>query len=215
MRTTLASGTPAALVVPAGDAVRGVVLVPDALGLRPLFDDMAERLAIEHGWAVCVPEPFPGREDTPLDKRVDLIATNDDDAFLADLVLAAAELATERTAVVGFCQGGMWAYKAAGVGVFDRAVAFYGMVRVPWLRPGHAHSLEFLERTGRVPVLSINGGVDKWTPAEDLASLRSLPDIDVVVYAEADHAFAHDPARPTYRKDDAEDAWARTVAFLT
>ncbi len=63
-------------------------------------------------------------------------------------------------------------------------------------------------------MLSINGGIDKWTPASDLDELRRLPDIDVVVYPEADHAFVHAPDRPTYRPDDAADAWARCATFL-
>ena len=58
------------------------------------------------------------------------------------------------------------------------------------------------------------GGLDKWTPEEDLEFLRGQPEVEIALYPDADHAFAHDPARPTYRKDDAEDAWARAVAFL-
>ena len=33
--------------------------------------------------------------------------------------------------VLGFCMGGMYALKAAATDRFDRAVSFYGMVRVP------------------------------------------------------------------------------------
>jgi carboxymethylenebutenolidase len=129
-------------------------------------------------------------------------------------VAAAELLGTPRTAAIGFCQGGMWAYKSATLDSIDRTVAFYGMVRTPWVRDGFADAIDFLRRPGRKPVLSLNGGVDKWTPASDLDDLRALPDIDVVVYAEADHAFVHAPDRPSYRPDDAADAWKRTIAFL-
>ena len=44
MRIELSSGTPAELVVPPAPT-RGVVLAPDIMGLRPLFDDLAARLA--------------------------------------------------------------------------------------------------------------------------------------------------------------------------
>ena len=50
----------------------GVVLFPDIMGLRPLFDDMCARLAAEHGWVVCAPEPFPGREDLDIPSRMAL-----------------------------------------------------------------------------------------------------------------------------------------------
>ena len=57
------------MALPAGKAKRGVVLSPDIEGLRPLFADMGERLAREQQWAVCVPEPYPGREDLSVDDR--------------------------------------------------------------------------------------------------------------------------------------------------
>lgn len=213
MRTTLSTGTTAAIVTP-DNPTRGVVVLPDVGGLRELYDDMCERFAADYGWACVAPEPFPGKEDTPAEKRLELIPQNDDVRFLADVDAAVELLGTERTAVIGFCQGGMWAYKSATLGKVDRVVAFYGMVRTPWARDGFADAIDFLRRPGRKPVLSLNGGVDQWTPQQDLDDIRALPDVEVVVYPEADHAFVHVPERPTYRADDAADAWQRCAAFL-
>lgn len=216
MRVTLPSGTPAELARP-GAPSRGVVLLPDIGGLRPLFDDLVARLANEYGWAVCAPEPFPGRESMPLEERLSSgVASLDEAAFLADAVAAADELGTARTAVLGFCMGGMFALRAAGTGRFDRCVSFYGMIRVPdqFRGEGHSEPLEVLARPGRCPVLAIIGGVDPWTPSADVEALRALPDVDVVVYPEADHGFVHDPARPAHRPTDAADAWARVATFL-
>src|SRR2546423_10877832 len=42
---------------PDGEALGGVVLVPDLIGLRPLFEDICRRLAT-HGLAVCAPETY-------------------------------------------------------------------------------------------------------------------------------------------------------------
>src|SRR2546430_507036 len=52
-------GTPVAAyhARPDGEALGGVVLVPDLIGLRPLFEDICRRLAT-HGLAVCAPETF-------------------------------------------------------------------------------------------------------------------------------------------------------------
>lgn len=211
-RVALPSGTPAELARPDGEASRGLVLAPDIMGLRPLYDEWCARLAADHGWAVCAPEPFPGREDLPMGQRD--IGSNDDDAFLADLAAAADLLGTERVGVLGFCQGGMWAMKAAGTGRFDRAVSFYGMIRPAWVRPGHASPLEWLARSGACPVLALVAGRDRLVPVADAELLRAQPNVEVVVYPEADHGFAHDPRRPAHRTDDASDALARAVAFL-
>jgi carboxymethylenebutenolidase len=117
--------------------------------------------------------------------------------------------------LVGFCMGGMYAFKAAALGRFDRIVAFYGMIRVPppFAGPGHAQPLDRLAVAGASPVLAIIGSVDPYTPPADVADLRALPNVEVVVYEGADHGFVHDPSRPTHRPADAADAWARAKDF--
>ena len=212
-RVTLPSGTPAELVRPPGEPSRGLVVAPDIMGLRPLFDDLCARLANENNWAVCAPEPFPGREHLAQPERD--IGSNDDDRVVGDLAAAADLLGVEPVAVLGFCQGGMWAFKSAGSGRFDRAVAFYGMVRVPWARPGHAQPIDLLRRPGIAPVLAIAGGQDKLVPPEQIDELRAVPGVEVVLYPEGEHGFVHDPARPTHRADDAADAWRRVIDFLS
>ncbi|MGH9164857.1 MAG: dienelactone hydrolase family protein [Acidimicrobiales bacterium] len=212
MRLVLPSGTPAELARPSGPATRGVALAPDIMGLRPLFDELCSRLADEHGWAVCAPEPFPGREHLGQPDRE--IGSNDDERALGDLVAAAEVLGTDRVAVLGFCQGGMWALKAAGTGRFDRAVSFYGFVRVDWARPGHAQPLDWLARPEACPTLAFMGGRDSLVPVGDAELLSALPHVEVVVYPEGQHGFAHDATRATHRPIDAADAFARTAVFL-
>ena len=72
MRISFPSGTTAELAAPADgrEPSRGLVVIPDIGGLRPLFDDLCQRLADENGWAVCAPEPWPGRESLPLEERL-------------------------------------------------------------------------------------------------------------------------------------------------
>ena len=117
VRIDLPSGTPAELALPDGTPAAGLVLAPDIMGLRPLFDDLCARLAAEHGWAVCAPEPFPGRE---VARRSTSAAPRSpsqrDDDRIGDLVAAADDLGSqgcERVAVMGFCMGGMYALKAS------------------------------------------------------------------------------------------------------
>lgn len=213
IRVTLPSGTPAEVARPPGEPAGGLVVAPDIMGLRPLYDDLCARLATENHWAVAACEPFPGREHLTMEARE--IGSNDDDRVLGDLIAAADLLGVDPVGVVGFCQGGMWAFKAAGTGRFNRAVAFYGMIKVPWVRPGHAQPLEWLRKPEACPVLALVAGQDKLVPFADAQLLEDLDHVEVVAYPEAGHGFAHDPARPTHRPDDAADAWRRALGFLS
>lgn len=219
-----ADGTPVDAVHarPDGFPLSGLVLHPDIMGLRPLFDDLCRRLAT-HGFAVCASEPFaraPIAEEPSA--RMELVKELDDDLQIGDLEAAADYLVihddVREVAVMGFCMGGMQVLKAAATGRFDRAVAFYGMIRVPhdWVGP---KTREPLDTAADVcPTLAIFGGQDAYSPAADIEALRTAwanrPDCQIVVYDDADHGFVHAPERPAHRADDAADAWRRALAFL-
>ncbi|CAN5568586.1 dienelactone hydrolase family protein [soil metagenome] len=214
MASPLPSGSALHLVQTEG-ARRGLVIVPDIGGLRPLFTDMADALAAEHGWSVATFEPWPGREHLTLEERLAAVGSLDDSVLLADVAAAADALEVEPVAVMGFCLGGMVALKAAAAGRLDRAVSFYGMVRLPdrWRSETMGEPLDALA-SGSAPVLSLVGTEDPWVPAADADALAATG-AEVVRYPAADHGFVHDPSRPAHRPDDAADAWRRTIAFLT
>ena len=225
MRIELPSGTPAELALPVSvgsrhSFARGVALSPDIMGLRPLFDGLCARLAADHNWAICAPEPVPGREHLSVEERMASMGSLDDERQVGDLLAAAAVLreraGVSKIAVLGFCMGGMYALKAAGTGRFDRAVAFYGMITVPadWKGAGHAEPLDALTRPGACQVLAIVGEQDVFTPPEDVKALDALPNVTVVRYPDAEHGFVHDPDRPAHRPDDAADAWRHVIDFL-
>lgn len=211
---------------PDAEPVRGLVLVPDIMGVRGLFDDICRRLAT-HGIAVLAVEPWARltpaqRASLDVAGRMQNAKNLHDESQLGDLEDAAEWLGEHdgvgRTAVLGFCMGGMYALKASVLGRFDRAVAFYGMLRVPedWRGPGQADALDLL--ADACPTLAIFGGRDAMIPAADIDALgerwRGRHEHEVVVYPEAEHGFAHDPDRPTHRADDTADAWRRVLAFL-
>lgn len=209
---------------PDGLPIAGLVLHPDIMGLRPLFDDLCRRLAT-HGFAVCAPEPFARASAdamTEVEARMAHVRELDDEIQIGDLEAAADHLVihddVREVYVLGFCMGGMQVLKAAATGRFDKAVAFYGMISVPdgWQGPGTRQPLDTARDV--CPTLAIFGGVDGYTPAADIDALRAAwvdrPDCEIVVYPDADHGFVHAPERPTHRADDAADAWRRVLKFL-
>jgi carboxymethylenebutenolidase len=216
MRITLPSGTPAEIARPDGrEPSRGLVVVPDIGGLRPLFDDLVARLAEEQRWTVCAFELWAGRESLPLPDRLAAGGSLDDTRILGDASAAADATECEAVAVIGFCMGGMYTLKASASDRFDRAVAFYGMARVPeqWRGPTQSEPLDAVASPNRCPTLAIVGTADPWVPPADADALEAAG-VEVVRYEGADHGFVHDPTRPVHRPDDAADAWRRVLAFL-
>ncbi|WP_420618611.1 dienelactone hydrolase family protein [Candidatus Poriferisocius sp.] len=215
MRIELSTGTPAELV-PVADADRGLVLIPDLMGLRPLFDDHVARLAAEQGWTVCAPQVFAGREHLVAEERMAAVCELVDDEVLADVLAAADATECETVVLTGFCMGGMYAIKAAATGRFHRAAAFYGMIRLPehWKGPGQGEPLDLLAAGEPCPLLAIIGTEDPFTPPDDVAALGAAGAV-VASYEGADHGFVHDPVRLAHRPDDAADAWARVIEFLS
>jgi carboxymethylenebutenolidase len=216
MRITLPSGTPAELVKPSsGTATVGLVIIPDIMGLGPLFADMATRLAEAEGWAVCAFEPFAGSEHLELAERLRSVAELDDAAIMEDAVAAADATQCLQVGVLGFCMGGMYTLKASGTGRFSAAASFYGMIHVPeqWQSDTQGDPLAASQVEGACPVMAVVGTEDQWTPECDVAELEA-GGATVVRYEGADHGFVHDPARPAHRADDAADAWERALAFL-
>ena len=216
MRTKLPSGTPVEIVTP--DApTRAVVVIPDIMGLRPLFDDLVAHLASTYGWAVAAVEPFPGRESMTLEERMPAMSGLDDDRQVADVVAAADLLGLEPVGVLGFCMGGMYTMKAAATGRFDRAAPFYGMIRVPeaWRGPAQRDALDLLavSRGSASKVLAIIGTNDPYTPTRDVDDLEAAG-ATVVRYDGAEHGFVHDASRPAHRAEDAADAWRRVAAWF-
>jgi carboxymethylenebutenolidase len=207
-------------------AAAGVVVHPDIMGIRALFDDLCARVA-SHGYAVACPEPFaraPSEVRAAEEPSVRMAAMPelDDDLQLDDLARAA-DLLVERDGVtavhvIGFCMGGMQTLKVATTGRFARAVPFYGMIRVPeaWRGPKLREPLDTAADV--CPTLAIFGDADAFTPRDDIDALRTAwsgrPDCEIVVYPGAEHGFVHAPERPAHRPDDAADAWRRTLAWL-
>jgi carboxymethylenebutenolidase len=217
---------PAVHARPDGMPVAGLVLHPDMGGLRPLFEDMARRLAT-YGLAVVTLEQFaalPEGDRSTVEARMAHVKDLDDDQQMEMLEAAADLMVVEddvnRVSVLGFCMGGHYTFKAASIDRFDAAVAFYGMLRTPDGWGGRGHRIEPLAVAAQMcPTLAIFGTADPWTPAADIDALRDAwkgrDDCEIVIVEGADHGFVHDPDRPVHRADDAATCWQRAIEFVS
>lgn len=216
----LTSGTAVELVRPEGATV-GLVVVPDIMGLRPLFDGHVARLSSETGWAVAAFEVFPGQESMPVEERLAAMPSMADERWVTDAVATANLLdVAGPVGILGFCMGGMVTMKAVATGRFHRAVPFYGMIRNPtdW-GGGRGPNGDAIDALSAVPgsaerVLAIIGTADPYTPPEHVAELEAAG-ATVVRYEGAEHGFVHDGARPAHRAEAAADAWHRAIEWLT
>ena len=210
---------------PDGMPTAGLVLHPDIGGLRPLFEDMARRLAT-HGLAVCAIEPFasqPPSELGTIEARMARVADLDDSQQM-DMLAAAADLLVveddvSRVSVLGFCMGGHYVFKAASIDRFDAAVAFYGMVRAPEAWNGPGHRIEPLAVAAQMaPTLAFFGSNDPFTPAADIEALRAAwagrSDCEIVVVEDAEHGFVHDPDRDAHKPEAAAAAWEQALEWV-
>jgi len=229
-RTLMVDGLEVAAVHarPDGMPVAGVVLHPDMGGLRPLFEDMARRLAT-YGLAVVCVEQFASQPESvraSVEERMAHVRDLEDgqqmDIFSAAADLMVVEDDVPKVSIVGFCMGGHYVFKAAAADRFDAAVAFYGMVRAPEAWNGPEHRIDPLAVAAQMcPTLAFFGADDPWTPAADIDALRAAwaaagrTDCEIVVVGGAEHGFVHDPDRPVHRADDAAQAWQKTIAWIS
>ena len=205
-----------------------VVLVHEVFGLTGHVRDLARRFAAE-GFAVLAPDlwsrdhgnGFPAGE-TDLLVLKEFVETIPDARMTGDLVAAAAALRARpdvrRDAVgtVGFCMGGIYAFHlACEPGAVRACVDFYGRLRYD--RPSPIKPKGNLERIGELkcPFLGVFGGMDNLIPLRDVLNLKeSLGGRGhVIAYPRAGHAFMNE-TRPSWREEEAMDAWRRAVLFL-
>ena len=199
----------------ADGALPGVIVFHEWWGLNDNIRHMADQLAAQ-GYAVLAADMYEGKSaDTPeaakplmeaalakpkqLDRNID--AAYD---YLKDSAKAS------KIATLGWCFGGSMSFEAAQElsGKLAATVIYYGFVND---KPQGLAKM-------KAPVLALFGGKDGGIPAATVEAFTKGLEAQgarpiVKVYPEAGHAFAN-PSGQAYRKDDAEDAWKRTLDFL-
>ncbi len=200
---------------PGASRAPGILVIHEWWGLNDNIRAMARQLAAS-GYTALAVDLYAGEvAENPTRARELMQASTDrPDALRENLRQAHRFLEREqhapRTAAIGWCFGGGWSLQAALLlpGQLDAAVIYYGR---PVTEPS---ALERLD----TPLLGHFGSEDRGIPVERVREFRDAldtlgKDARIHIYQGADHAFAN-PSGTRYDPAAAEEAWARTLAFL-
>ena len=180
----------------------GLVLIPDIVGLRPCSTcppgAPGRRARLGGGRASS-----RGPAGRHLTSRSASLGRHRSTMPVARRAVAAADLlAVDPMGITGFCMGGMFALKAAGTGRFDRAVAFYGMIRVPeqWRGEGVVEPLEAVTAPGACPTMAVVGTADRGRRLDDVAASRPPASRWCATRAPTTVRARRQPAEPSARR---------------
>ena len=204
-----------------------VLVIEEIFGVHEYIKDVCRRLA-RAGYLAGAPELYARIGDlskmTDVNAIIrDVISKTPDDQLLRDLDATATWAVSnrgdpKRLAVTGFCRGGrdVWLY-AAHNPALKAAVAWYGPIggTPSNIQPHNAADVA----TGlKAPLLGLYGGQDTGIPVADVRAAaekatKAGKTVQIHVFDDAPHGF-HADYRPSYKKDAAEDAWARMAAWF-
>jgi carboxymethylenebutenolidase len=211
---------------PSGDGpFPGVVLLQEAFGINDYIQGEVRRLA-EHGYAAISPDIFRGETFSyaEFDKVMPKLQALTDDAMLADIRASVAYLDAQANVVhgrygtVGFCMGGRLAFlSSVEIPSIVAAASFYGGGIAPD-QPRLWKPLADRFADVHAELLMIYGADDEGiAPSEHARVAESLSRekkrYELSVYPGAPHGFASKD-RPSYRPQQAEAAWAETLALF-
>lgn len=188
----------------------GIVLVHEIMGLDDYARSVAGQLS-GAGYPVVVVDLFKGRHPASLQEGFGIVGQLKREDILGTLSTGT-RLLQEKTGAksagsMGFCMGGGYALQGACNLDFSFCIDYYGMIP-------EADDVRGLQG----PVILFLGTEDPritpWAFRDFLpAATKYKKRVDVHLYPGAGHAF-HRPAWEGHNPGAAQDAWAKTMAFL-
>jgi len=203
-----------------------ILVVQEIFGVHEYIKDTCRRFA-KQGFQAIAGDLYARQAD--MSKVTDMAGAQaaaakvPDAQVMADLDATAAWAAKNggnpnKLGITGFCWGGRitWLYAAHNPKV-KAGVAWYGRLvgNATELTPKHPVDIA---KDLKAPVLGLYGGADQGIPNDTVDRMRAALDANkkfnvFYVYPDTPHAF-HADYRPSYRKEQAEDGFAKAVAFF-
>jgi carboxymethylenebutenolidase len=214
-----------------GQGFGTILVVQEIFGVHAHIADLCRRFA-KAGYYAIAPELYFRQGDpkgyTEIPKLIsEVVAKVPDEQVMGDLDAAVAfakgegKADTAKLGVTGFCWGGriVWLYAATNPGL-KAGVAWYGRVvgEATPLTPKHPVDIA---KDLKAPVLGLYGGADTGIPNDTVEKMRealkagspAAQKSRIELYPDTPHGFNAD-YRPSFRKDQAEDAWKKALAWF-
>lgn len=205
-----------------------VVVAHEIFGVHEHIKDVCRRFA-KLGYLAVAPEYFARHGDVSkmadaATIRRNVVSKVTDAQLLADTdatfawAAANAKGDAEKRGITGFCWGGrlVWLYAAYQPNL-KAGVAWYGRLVGDVNEANPKHPLD-LASDMKAPVLGLYGAADSANPNDTVEKMQAAlkaagKPSEIVLYPDTPHAF-HADYRPSYRKQQAEDGWARMQAWF-
>jgi carboxymethylenebutenolidase len=205
-----------------------VLVVQEIFGVHEHIKDVCRRFA-KAGYFAIAPELYARQGDPSKISDIptlisQIVSKVPDKQVMSDLDATVAfagktgKANTDKLAVTGFCWGGriVWLY-AAHNPKLKAGVAWYG----PLIRPAaELQPKNPIDLVGdlKAPVLGLYGGADQGIPNDTVEKMQAAlkaakKPSEIVLYPDTPHGF-HADYRPSFRKDKAEDGWAKALAWF-
>lgn len=214
-----------------GQGFGTILVVQEIFGVHAHIADLCRRFA-KLGYYAIAPELYFRQGDPKSISDVqallrEIVAKVPDEQVMGDLDATVAfakgegKADTAKLGITGFCWGGriVWLYAAHSAGL-KAGVAWYGRVVGDSTALTPKHPVD-IAKDLKAPVLGLYGGADTGIPNDTVDRMRAAlkagspaaQKSQIDTYPDTPHAFNAD-YRPSYRKEQAEDAWKKALAWF-
>jgi len=214
-----------------GQAFATILVVQEIFGVHAHIADLCRRFA-KAGYYAIAPELYfrQGDPKSITDMQAllrEIVSKVPDEQVMGDLdatvdfAKGEGKADTAKLGITGFCWGGriVWLYAAHSAGL-KAGVAWYGRVVGDSTPNTPKHPVD-IAKDLKAPVLGLYGGADTGIPNDTVDRMRAAlkagspaaQKSQIDTYPDTPHAFNAD-YRPSYRKEQAEDAWKKALAWF-
>jgi carboxymethylenebutenolidase len=193
-----------------------IVVIHEWWGLNDWIKEQASKLS-DQGYVTLAIDLYRGKVATTPEEAHEIMRGVPEDRASRDLKAAYDYLASrpnvkkDRIGAIGWCMGGGYSLDVA--------------LQQPNLAADVINYGHLVTDSGEInkinaPILGFFGAQDRGITPDDVKAFEAAmkkegKKIDVTIYSDAGHAFENPNNKEGYRPKDAQDAWNKTVAFLS